>query len=155
MTAQNIFFPFKHYRPLKGSNIQLVLINCIQGPQSMDGVPAYVFNVCLNNGVLIGQVDLRIGNSDYLIKYGGQLGYGITKAYRGNNYAVQACELLKYIALDNGMDSIWITCNTSNIASIKTCEKLGAKKIDTVTIPAWTELYQRGDREKFRYLWEL
>ncbi|MCJ8313409.1 MAG: GNAT family N-acetyltransferase, partial [Saccharospirillaceae bacterium] len=150
MTAQSIYYPFKHYRPIIGSNVQLVLANCIQGPQSMDGVPAYVFNVCLNDGVLIGQVDLRIGNSEYLTKYGGQLGYGISKAHRGNNYAFQACSLLKQVALEHAMETIWITCNTDNAASIKTCEKLGAKKIDTVEITAWTELYERGDREKIR-----
>jgi len=155
MTAQSIYYPFKHYRPIKGLNIRLVLENCIQGPQSMDGVPAYVFNICLNNGTLIGQADLRIGNSEYLTNYGGQLGYGISKNYRGNNYAYQACQLLKHVALDHSMESVWITCNTDNLASIKTCEKLGAIKINTIKIPTWTELYERGDREKFRYLWKL
>jgi len=155
MSTQSIYYPFKRYRPIKGNGIQLVLSNCIQGTNSMDGIPAYVFNICLNDGVVIGQADIRVGISDYLTQYGGQIGYGIKQAHRGENYATKACFLLKQVALDHGMTSLWITCNTDNIASIKTCEKLGAKKIDTVIIPTWSELYTRGDRKKFRYLWEL
>ncbi|BCE03491.1 GNAT family N-acetyltransferase [Marinicellulosiphila megalodicopiae] len=155
MTAQYVYYPFKHYHPIKGFDLQLVLTNCIQGLHSMDGMPAYVFNICLPCDTIIGQADIRIGTSDYLIKYGGQIGYGINRAYRGFNYAAKACQLLKKVALDHDMTTLWITCNTDNIASIKTCEKLGAKKVDKVIIPKWTELYQRGDREKFRYLWDL
>ena len=148
-------FRFKHYRPIKGFDIQLVLAYCLQGAQAMDEVPAYVFNICLHNGRVVGQIDIRVGESEYLNMYGGQIGYGISRMFRGKGYAFKACQLIKEVALDHGMQQLWITCNTDNLPSIKTCQRLGAKLVAKVDVPKGCELYQRGDRVKYRFLWQL
>ena len=155
MTALYKHYPFKQYRPIKGFEIQLVLAYCLEGVQAMDQMHAYVFNICLKDGRVIGQIDFRVGESDYLRRYGGQIGYGIDEHFRGHQYAKKACELIKKVALDHAMQRLWITCNTENVASIKTCQALGAKLVDKVDVPKGCELYHRGDREKFRFLWIL
>jgi len=123
--------------------------------EALEQIPAYLFDIVFHDGTRIGQIDLRIGTTDSLLMYGGQVGYGIDKTYRGKGYAANACELLKYIALELGFDELWLTCNPDNIASVKTCERIGAQYIERVDLPRNTELWHRGDREKLRFLWLL
>ena len=59
------------------------------------------------------------------------------------------------LARAHGMLHVWITCNPDNWASRRTCEKLGCQMIEIVAVPETHPLYQRGDREKCRYLLEL
>ena len=153
MTTLKQGYPFKQYLPIKGLGIQLVLAYCLEGLNAMDQVPAYVFNICLDDGRVVGQIDIRIGESDHLNLYGGQIGYGVSSDFRGHYFAYKACRLIKQVAWDHGMQSLWITCNTDNIASIKTCQRLGARLISTEVVPVGCELYRRGDRVKYRFLW--
>ena len=53
------------------------------------------------------------------------------------------------------MSRLWITCNPDNLASRRTCERLGAKLVETVPIPKTHTFYQRGERAKCRFLLEL
>lgn len=141
--------------PIVGENIALVLNRVIRKKEALEHVPAYLFDIVLHDGTSIGQIDLRVGVSRMLIMYGGQVGYGINKPFRGNGYAAEACVLLISVAKKIGYDELWITCNPENIASIRTCEKIGAKLIERVNVSPESELWQRGDREKLRFLWQL
>lgn len=148
-------YPFRQYDPIVGDDIALLLNRYLEGQRALEGAPAYLFDIVLLDGTLIGQIDLRIGTSHTLVTYAGQIGYGIDRPYRGNHYAVKACELIAPVARDHGMHELWITCNPDNQASVRTCERLGARYIETVKVPRWSELWRRGDREKLRYLWIL
>ena len=53
------------------------------------------------------------------------------------------------------MQELWITCNPENVASRKTCERLGAVYIETVSLPTNHILYERGERQKCRYRLDL
>ena len=66
-----------------------------------------------------------------------------------------ACQLLFGLARRHGLSELWITCNPDNIASRKTCERLGAEYVETVSLPRDHVLYQRGEREKCRYRIDL
>lgn len=56
------------------------------------------------------------------------LAYGIREKHRGNGYAYQASlGLINYMFNNYDMHRLEIACNTDNIASQKTIEKLGAK----------------------------
>ncbi|WP_187265454.1 GNAT family N-acetyltransferase [Reinekea thalattae] len=140
---------------LFGDSVGLVYNRVIPASEALEAVPAYLFNIVLLNGTPIGQIDLRLGSKPSLLKYGGQLGYGIRRGYRGHSYAAEACLLLKTVALEEGFSELWITCNPDNIASIRTCEKIGATYIERVDVPQGSELWRRGDRAKLRYLWSL
>ena len=154
MTAAHAF-PFRQYEPIVGDEIALLLNRYLEGERALERVPAYLFDIVLLDGSLIGQIDLRIGQGHALVTYAGQVGYGIEPPYRGHGYAAEACRLLAPVARDHGMTGLWITCNPDNQASIRTCERLGAHLIETVKVPRWSELWRRGDREKLRYYWPL
>ena len=127
---------------------------------SEGGVPQYLFWMRLrpefNPPVTIaGSISLRIGSSNDLQMYLGNLGYNVYPAARGNHYAERACRLLMSLARRHGMREVWITCNPDNMASRKTCERLGAEYLETVSLPSDHILYQRGERTKCRYRLEL
>ena len=141
--------------PIIGAEIALVLNRILAPNEALEQVPAYLFDIVMHDGTRVGQIDLRLGNSESLKMYGGQLGYGIDRPFRGRGFAAEACLLLKQVALEVGFEELWITCNPDNIASIKTCEKIAAKYIELVDVPQNSELWHRGDREKLRFLWRL
>jgi predicted acetyltransferase len=141
--------------PIVGEEIALMLNRVLKEDEALEHVPAYLFDIVFHDGSRIGQIDLRIGTSESLLMYGGQIGYGIDRAYRGHGYAATACLLLKEPARALGFEELWITCNPDNIASVKTCENIGAKYIERVDVPKGSELWHRGDREKLRFLWSL
>ena len=116
-------------------------------------VPMYNFAIC-KGGEKIGEINLRIGYTDGLY-YGGQIGYAINEAHRGNNYAAKACKLVANVAKAHGMVKLLITNNHTNTASMRVCEKLGAKFIRLVRLPEWTLLYQEGQRYENIYEWSI
>lgn len=119
-------------------------------------VPVYKFDVLLaDTETIVGTVDLRIGDTDLIILYAGHIGYSIEPQYRGNRYAAKACILVKQAALAHGFKTLWITCNPDNRASRRTCEIVGAKFVEIVDLPAYTDMYQKGERQKCRYRWAL
>lgn len=103
----------------------------------------------------IGHINLRLGYTMNVVRYGGHIGYAIEPAWRGRSYAAKACLLLKPIAIAHGMDVLWITCNPDNWPSRKTCERLGATLVEIVDLPPDNDQYQDGDRQKCRYRWMI
>lgn len=141
--------------PIIGDDIALMLNRMLQSKEALEHVPAYLFDIVKHDGTRVGQIDLRMGDTYNLRMYAGQLGYEIIKQHRGLGYAAQSCHLLRSVAQQLGFESLWITCNPDNIASIRTCENIGAVFVGRVDIPKDSELWYRGDREKLRYFWRL
>lgn len=134
---------------------EILLLLCEKAPEDdVKGyVPAYKY-VIIIDGQPAGRCDIRIGSSEGTY-YGGNIGYEVFPAYRGNNYAEKACRLLSQIAAAHGMTSLTITCNPDNYASRKTCENLGARLKCIADLPPESEMYLRGERRKCIYLWKL
>ncbi|MEX0584580.1 MAG: GNAT family N-acetyltransferase [Natronospirillum sp.] len=148
--------PFYEFSDLSDGVLSLSHKAFLQGRAAMDGVPAYLFTIYEDDsGRMVGEIDLRLGETRYLRQFGGQLGYHIDTQFRGQRYAARACLLLQEVALAHEMSGLWITCNPDNLASRRTCELIGATPVDQVKIPFASELYWRGDRLKFRYHWDL
>ena len=101
----------------------------------------------------IGGISARIGYTDDLVKYGGQVGYGVDEAHRGHHYAAKGCELIKPIFEAHGMDVVWITNNPDNWPSRRTCEILGCEFVEIVHLEPGNDMYERGERQKCRYRW--
>lgn len=97
---------------------------------------------------------MRIGYTDGLY-YGGQIGYGIDEQYRGHGYAEKACRLLVPVTRAHGMKKVLITNNHTNIASKRTCEKLGAKLIHIARLPEWHDLFKEGKRFVNIFEWSV
>lgn len=148
-------FEFLDLETVIGEEIVLLLERKVPGNIEIGFVPAYWFAINLTgSNQTIGTIDLRVGNTA-LTYYGGHIGYAIDKNFRGNRYALKACELIKGVALAHGMDELIITCNPDNIASNKTCTRLGAEFTEIVDIPDGTPMYLEGERQKCIYKWRI
>jgi tagatose 1,6-diphosphate aldolase len=104
---------------------------------------------------IVGGMGLRIGLTPEIETFSGNIGYHVYPAARGNRFAERACRLILPLARRHGLDHIWITCNPDNIASRRTCERLGATLIDIVTIPLDHPFRSRGETAKCRYLIQM
>src|SRR5438876_157919 len=102
------------------------------GDPRRNRVPAYHFWMHLRPEfapplTIAGGLGLRIGSTPDLEMYLGNIGYNVYPPARGYHYAERSCRLLFPLATAHGMSTLWITCNPDNIASRKTCERLGGE----------------------------
>lgn len=149
-------FKFNDYQPFTDGEIEVKVSEKRPASPEKGYAPAYWFDILLpGSPELIGKLDLRIGNTRHLIMYGGHIGYSVNEEHRGHHYAAKACNLIKPVALDYGLTTLWITCNPDNIPSRRTCEILGCELVEIIDLPEETDLYRDGDRQKCRYRWDL
>jgi len=152
------FSDFIEMPKLNDGVIHLVCVAKHPAVPEKNYVPWYDFIVC-KGSEKIGQINLRIGyeGGKYGVGlyYGGQIGYGIDMAHRGNGYAVRACRLLTSVAKSHKMGTILITNNHTNIASKRVCEKLGSKWVRMARLPEWHDLYEEGQRFVNIFEWSL
>ena len=112
-------------------------------------VPAYIFNI-IKDEKKVGEVKFKAGTNEHIL-FAGHFGYGIEPNSRGHHYAERAVRLLLPFAKKLGFKRIIITCNPANIASRRTCERLGAELKGIYPIPENHSMYQRGERDVCRY----
>ena len=102
-----------------------------------------------------GGVSLRAGTGHEIEMYYGHIGYHVYPPFRGRHLAERACRLLLPLCRAHGMSTLWITCNPDNLASRRTCERLGMRLVDVVPVPESHPLHERGERQKCRYCLRL
>ncbi|WP_350344590.1 GNAT family N-acetyltransferase [Proteinivorax tanatarense] len=148
-------FEFKDLDYLTDGEIDLIIQEKIPANKEREFLPAYKYSITLHNcSDPIGNIDIRIGYNEN-IYYGGNIGYEIDEAYRGNSYAAKACKIIKRVALSHGMNKLIITCNPDNFPSKRTCEKIGLKLKEIADLPKDNEMYQRGEKQKCIFEWNL
>lgn len=141
---------------LTNGEIALELATQVPGDTAKGWVPANHYQIKkVATGEAVGQIDLRLGYTWDLVRYGGQIGYSVHENFRGHHYAAKACLLLKSVARHYGMDVLWITCNPDNWPSRKTCEYIGATLVEIVDLPETSDMYREGERQKCRYRWMI
>lgn len=119
-------------------------------------VPAYSFGIYMTEmPVRAGQITLRLGWTEHVVRYAGHIGYGVRAAYRGQRLAARACEALVPLMRRHRFTVAWITCNPENVASRRTCEIVGAEFVEIVEVPPDNEIARRGEPRKCRYRWEV
>lgn len=69
---------------------------------------------------LIGLLNLRLELNDYLLSYGGHIGYSIHPDQRGHGYAVIMLKEALKECKKLGLSRVLLICNKENIASAKT-----------------------------------
>ncbi|MFA7673976.1 MAG: GNAT family N-acetyltransferase [Clostridia bacterium] len=153
ITLPCVFDDFIELPKLADDEIELVCIKRKPAIPEIKYVPSYVFEI-RRNGIRIGEIGLRIGYTEGLY-YGGNIGYAVDGPYRGHGYAAKGCRLLVPVMKAHGMKKVVITNEQHNIPSMRTCEKIGARLIDVVKLPAWTSLYQEGQRYVNIYEWSF
>ncbi|MGE0171861.1 MAG: GNAT family N-acetyltransferase [Oligoflexales bacterium] len=144
--------------PLTDGEFWLELKEMKPGIPEKGWVPAFFFRLRLK-GVeeSVGRIDLRIGNPERMIMFGGHIGYGVEPQFRGKGYAARACRLLFPLAKKYGINPIWITCAPDNKASSRTCENAGGKYVETVDLPLDHEMRtdNPGRTQSMRYRFDL
>jgi predicted acetyltransferase len=124
------------------------------GADSVGGAPAYHFwmrNTARPDLPIAGGINLRIGRGPELELYYGHVGYHVYPPHRGHHLAERAVRLLLPLAARHGLNPLWITCNPDNGASVRTCQRLGAQLVETITVPRNHPLYARGEVAKCRF----
>lgn len=91
-------------------------------PGSIEGrVPSETFMLIReSDNKLLGIIDIRLMLNDYLLNYGGHIGYGIRPTERRKGYNSYQLYLALKFCLEKGLDKVLITCDKNNIASAKT-----------------------------------
>lgn len=145
-------FKFLDPGKLVDTDLELVLSYTYPGDESRGYVPTYRFNMTLEGQKPeIGNIELRVGNTNHILLYAGHIGYRVHPPYRGHHYAARACQLLIPLAHRHNMKTLWITCNPDNYPSRRTCEIVGAQFVEIVDLPPNTDMYREGERQKCRY----
>jgi tagatose 1,6-diphosphate aldolase len=145
-------FAFLDPGALVDGDLRLALTETKPADPSKGLVPAYVFDMVLTGTTTrIGSINLRIGDTEHLVRYAGHIGYGVEPQYRGHRYAARACNLILPLARKHGLNTVWITVTPDNLASRRTCEILGAEFVEIVDLPPGSDMYLKGERQKCRY----
>lgn len=109
---ENILTKFDNYR--KGINLK-------PGYVSAD----YYWLVDDETNEFIGEISIRHSLNDYLLRYGGHIGYAVRPSKWNKGYATIMLKYALVKAKDIGIDKVLITCNDNNIGSIRVIEKNG------------------------------
>lgn len=83
--------------------------------------------ISINNNRLIGMIDIRHYLNDYLLNFGGHIGYSIRKSERKKGYATEMLALALKECEKLNIKKVLLTCDKNNIASAKTMINNGAK----------------------------
>ena len=149
-------FRFRKWGPLTDGLVDVTVEAEEPEDPAKGHVPCYHFRVARHGDPRkVGEVRLRVGivEDNPSLLTSGQVGYEINEDARGHSFAARACLLVGPIALAHGLDPVIITCDPQNLASVKTCERLGATLVGTFDVPADHPMYQKGRRRVHRYEW--
>lgn len=140
--------------PFIDGELELHLDRLAPGDPVKAWVPAYHFDMRVA-GERIGHIQLRIGDTEFLDRYAGYIGYTVEPAFRGKRFAARSVRLLLPLARERGFQAIWITADPRNTASRRSLELAGARFVEIVDLPVGCEMYVAGDRQRCRYKIEL
>jgi tagatose 1,6-diphosphate aldolase len=153
MTALTDEPPLVPPETLSSGEVTLQFVRVVPGEPSRGFVPYYHFRSLAADGSEVGHINFRVGDTNHVRLCAGHIGFEVTEAFRGHGYALQACRALAPF-VRSIYESVTITCDPDNLASMRTIERLGARFVDEVVVPENDPHYQRGSRIKRRYKWE-
>ena len=87
-------------------------------------VTAHTF-FSLDNDKIVGVINARHELNDYLLNFGGHIGYSVRKSQRRKGYGKKMLIYTSEFLFSLGLEKILITCDKKNIASKRTIESCG------------------------------
>lgn len=74
---------------------------------------------------IVGRSSVRYALTDYLLNYGGHIGYAVAREHRRKGYATEILRQSLALAAENGIGSALLTCDDDNTGSIGVIEACG------------------------------
>jgi len=119
--------PWEQY--LRAVSDNAIGVNLPEGFVASTGLIADV------DGTLVGRTSLRHELNDFLRQYGGHIGYAVVPDQRRCGYATEILRQTVRLAHTIGIDQVLVTCDESNIGSVKTIEACGGQLDSVVRMP--------------------
>jgi adenylate kinase family enzyme len=141
---------FQEPGELVDGDLRLAVEQLYSGDLSVGYAPAYRFAMTVQ-GQKVGDIELRLGTSDFIQQFAGHVGYNVEPPHRGHRFAARALRLLLPLAGRHGFDCVWATVDPANWASRRSCELAGATMVEIVELPEDCEMYREGYRHRCRY----
>lgn len=91
--------------------------------------------VALENGVVVGIMNLRHTLNENLLQYGGHIGYSTHPQHQGRGIASAMLAFGLQRLADLGVSRVLVTCRDDNLASARVIEKNGGILTETVSFP--------------------
>ncbi|PPE06699.1 GNAT family N-acetyltransferase [Mesoplasma corruscae] len=88
-------------------------------------VPFRQYLIVDKTDILLGLINLRFSLNDYLLNYGGHIGYYVSPKHRNKGVASKTLYQVLQICKKEKIDKVLITCLDTNIASEKVIIKNG------------------------------
>lgn len=92
-------------------------------------VPATLLFAFNESGEIVGRTSIRHELTEFLLKAGGHIGYGVCPSHRRKGYATEILKLSLDWVRENlpKVDRVLVTCDEGNVGSQKTIEKNGGE----------------------------
>jgi predicted acetyltransferase len=151
-------FRFRRFERLTDGVVDLVLERQEPADPARGHVPCYYYRIVDHESrTPVGTIRLRVGpvSRTPSLLTSGHVGYEVDEARRGYGYAARGCALLAPVARAHGLRRVVITCDPENLASRRTCERLGAAFVGIFDVPTDHPMFQKGRRRVCRYVWTL
>ncbi len=134
-----------HKEIIKGPILDLKLkVFCVR--DAIDSLPSYHYQILLA-GEPIGMIALRLGYDDMTMIHG-HVGYSIQKEYQGHGYSYYAMDMIKNLAKEHGYAKLMVTCEPTNLRSIKIVLKSGGRLLfERHLVPSTHIYYVLGIKE--------
>lgn len=132
---------------------RLRLGEIVPGDASRDLVPYYHFRILTADDQDVGHINFRVGDTEHVRLFAGHIGFGISEPFRGRGLAEQACRAIAPFVRTIYVQVV-LTCDPDNGSSQRTIEKLGARFLEDVSVPARVS-HCDDERIKRRYQWTV
>ena len=98
-----------------------------RGIEVTDGFVPATFLVAEVAGEIVGRTSVRHELNEWLLREGGQVGYGVLPAHRGRGHATEILRQSLVVARAAGVDRVLVTCDEDNVASRRVIEACGGR----------------------------